>query len=533
MLLGCSVCNLVTQVAPNGVQSLQVGRKIHCKEHDGKELSLYCDMCEVPICSVCASQSHRGHQHNSWKNAVHMHQEEIKVTMATMNDYIVALSQVLSCQKAVIAESRKKTQLVETDIISTLNLLHSILNVRRDALTSQLHDMTQEKLEGIGSCQNHFNMLLAQLNSCLSFVEEGFAAWNEIELLSLKGSMVKHVNHLQSVCRKSLKFAENDFHVKLVLTPNNMSELCSEFGSVEVSDNFTDKTMEPAVGPTLSLKLSVKHLKSPLFLFMNMKGPCGVAWNQKGEMIVAEGRADQVSVFNSSGDKLHSIGTCGSAAGEFCSPCAVVVDDIGNIIVVDGCNSRIQKFAPDGQFLAMAGNKGSGRLQFCEPDGIAINSANKMIYIVDNNAHRVQVLNQDLSYHSMLGSKGHEGGHLYYPWGVACSSNGDVYVTDSGNCLVKVFSSGGRFLREFGGKGDAKGRLKWPTGICVTKIGTVYVSEYGNHRVSIFTLGGHFLKCFGKKGTSRAEFGSLRGVNVDVNGLIYICDTENNRIAVY
>lgn len=530
----CSVCGLVTEVASNGVQRLLMGHKHHCKEHDSNELSMYCETCEQPICHECTSSCHHGHQHSSWKKVLPGHMEEIKASMAIMNSNIVNVSQAISRQNSVITENSKNTKLVETDIGSTTKMFHSILDIRKDVLTSQLHDLAEKQLEDIKSCQNHLSTLLAQLNSCLSYMEEGLATCSEVDLLLLRGNMARHVNHLQSVCNSSLKYSENDFHLRLVPTPNT-SKICSEFGKVEVSDNFesTRKDMVSIFDPTLSLKLSVQRHNSPLFLFTKMKGPCGVALNRKGEIIVAEGRGDRVSIFSPTGDKLYSFGTCGSAEGEFSSPCAVVTDEIGNIFVVDGCNNRIQKFAPDGQFLAVAGNRGIGNLQFCEPDGIAINPANKKIYVVDNNTHRVQILNQDLSFHSMFGSKGCEGDHLYYPWGVACSCNGDVYVTDSGNCCVKVFSAGGQFLREFGSKGNAQGHLKWPTGICVTGNSTVYVSDYGNHRVSVFTSGGYFLKCFGRKGTSREEFGYLRGVSVDKNGLIYICDTDNNRVALY
>lgn len=535
-LYECSVCGLVTEVESNGVQSLQVGHKLYCKQHDSSQLSTYCDTCKKPVCVQCTVKNHRDHQHSSWKKVLPGHKEEIKAIMVMMNNNIVDVSQAISRQKLVLSESSKKIKLVETDIISTSEIFHSILDIRKDALTYQLHDLVQEKLKGIKSSQNYLKMLLTQLNSSLSYMEEGLATCNEMELLSLKGNMVRHVHHLHSLCRNSLKYAENDFHVRLVSTPSNMSEICSQFGKVEFSDNVFESAREnrtSGLDPTLSLKLSVQRLNIPLFLFTKLKGPCGVALNRKGEIIVAESRGDCITIFSPSGEKLYSFGTCGSAEGEFSFPCAVAVDEIENILVVDGCNNRIQKFAPNGQFLAMSGSRGNGNLQFCEPDGIAINPANKKIYVIDNNSHRVQVLNQDLSFYSTFGSKGFEDGHLYYPWGVACSSGGDVYVTDSGNCCVKVFSAGGQFLREFGSRGDIESCLKWPTGIWVTRNNTVYVNEYGNHRISVFTLEGHFLKCFGKKGTSWDEFGNLRGVTVDNNGLVYVCDTDNNRIALY
>ena len=83
--------------------------------------------------------------------------------------------------------------------------------------------------------------------------------------------------------------------------------------------------------------------------------PCGIAVNQRGEVVVTDRNRHCVSVFSPSGEKLQSFGKHGSGQGEFDNPCGVAVDGERNILVADGNNQRIQKFTAEGQFLAAVG----------------------------------------------------------------------------------------------------------------------------------------------------------------------------------
>lgn len=287
----------------------------------------------------------------------------------------------------------------------------------------------------------------------------------------------------------------------------------------------------PPPDPT-SLRLLSQRLQTPVLTLSGVKGPCGVAIRDNGQVLVAEGCGDRVSVFSSAGDWLLSFGGCGSGPGEFTCPCEVAVDWEGNVLVVDGSNRRIQKFTPEGQFLTSVGS--SGLVQFVEPDGIAVNPLNGNVYVVNNNTHRIQILNPDLSFCNAFGKEGTGCGYLRYPWGVACSPQGEVYITDSGNCRVQVFSPSGHFLRGFGQRGRGQGELRWPTGISISPDGSmVYVSDYGNHRVCVFSSEGVWLHNVGRKGKGTGEMGNTRGVKVDRHGLLYVCDTDNNRVLLY
>ena len=284
---------------------------------------------------------------------------------------------------------------------------------------------------------------------------------------------------------------------------------------------------------SVAVKSPVEKLGTPILTLGGMRKPCGVAINQRGEVVVTECDEHCVSVFSPIGEKLRSFGTRGSGQGQLYRPFGVAVDGEGNILVADCNNNRIQKFTIEGQFLAAVGTKGSRPLQFDHLTDIAFNTSNNKVYVAGNWNHRVQVLNSDLTFSSTFGKKGSGKGQFGSPLGITCDSTGKVYVADTNNHCIQVFTAEGKFLWMFGRRGQGRGELDTPYYIAVDTSGIVYVSENDNNRVSVFTSEGQFVTSFGREGEGPGEFQSPRGLAVDNSGVVFVCDSYNNRVQVF
>ena len=253
---------------------------------------------------------------------------------------------------------------------------------------------------------------------------------------------------------------------------------------------------------SVAVKSPVEKLGTPILTLGGVCGPMGVAISKSGEVVVTERDGNCISMFSPSGEKLRSFGTQGSGQAQFYWPCGVAVDGEGNILVADTLNNRVQKFTAEGRFLTAVGKAGSGPLQFNDLTDIAFNTINKKVYVVDNENHRIQVLNSDLTFSSTFGNKG----QFSYPWGIACDSTGKVYVADTRNHCIQVFTAEGEFIRMFGRHGQGRGKLTGAFYVAVDTSGMVYVSDEGNYRVSVFTTEGQFVTSFGRKGAGPGEF---------------------------
>ncbi len=75
-----------------------------------------------------------------------------------------------------------------------------------------------------------------------------------------------------------------------------------------------------------------------------MGGPEGVAIDKAGLIYVSENKKHRVSVFQSDGKWLRSLGEKGTGDGELNFPTSIAVDDYGTVYVCDLMNNRIQIF---------------------------------------------------------------------------------------------------------------------------------------------------------------------------------------------
>ncbi len=76
------------------------------------------------------------------------------------------------------------------------------------------------------------------------------------------------------------------------------------------------------------------------------------------------------------------------------------------------------------------GTEGSGPLQFSYPTDVAFNVRNNKVYLVENDNHRVHVLNSDLTFSSTFGKRGNGKGQFNEPYAISCDNAGKVYVAD-------------------------------------------------------------------------------------------------------
>ena len=258
----------------------------------------------------------------------------------------------------------------------------------------------------------------------------------------------------------------------------------------------------------ITVKSPVQNLGTPILTIGGVKGPCGIAINQKGEVVVAEAGGPCVSVFSYSGEKLRSFST-GESTGLFPGSLGVAVDNVGNIIVADSVDCCIKKFTPQGNLL--------GKVENCEK--LADVAPRGSLFLVLQKDHVVGY-DTNLIYSSSIGSN-----ICRSPSSIACDSTGQIYVADTGNHRILVLSAKGAYLRQISVAG--------PYGIAIDSNNQVYVSDDSNTHISVYTCGGQFVRSFGKKGAGPGEFDGPRGLAVDDNGILYVCDYYNGRVQVF
>ena len=139
-------------------------------------------------------------------------------------------------------------------------------------------------------------------------------------------------------------------------------------------------------------------------------------------------------------------------------------------------------------------------------------------YVADTYNHRIQILNEDLSFSSSFGKRGSGKGEFNNSNAVAFDSNGQLYVAEYENHRIQVFSENNEYLREFG-----KEELKSPISVTVHG-GVVYVADYDGKSILLYTREGQYLRSF------KPFDAKPHGITVRNNGEIFVCYGHNNCI---
>jgi DNA-binding beta-propeller fold protein YncE len=200
----------------------------------------------------------------------------------------------------------------------------------------------------------------------------------------------------------------------------------------------------------------------------------------------------RILVFDVEGNKIETISSKGRAPGSLEGPQGMVfVND--ELFVAEELNDRISVFSFNKksktkfQFRRTLGRRGSGEVEFNNPKGMALSLEN-LIYIVDSENHRIQVIDTDGKFIRQFGSKGSEAGcedgRFRQPHGIEIAE-GRVMVSDKFRNDIQVFNLSGTYLYKFGSQGSEDGFLNKPRQIASSN-GTVYVCDERNGRIQGF-----------------------------------------------
>lgn len=282
-----------------------------------------------------------------------------------------------------------------------------------------------------------------------------------------------------------------------------------------------------------------------------MNRPLGMALDAQGNLYVAEEYGHRISVFNSAGQYVRSIGTQGTNEGgiRFNRPNSVALNSAGDLVVADTWNFRISQIANNGETLrtqwGQAGTFGFDAPMepsdaFWGPRDVHVDSRGR-VYVSDTGNKRVRVYDLSSgvpSYLYDIGSGGSGLGQLDEPSGLAIHpEDGRVFVADTWNRRVSIFTEEGAFITSFPVRAwyEEQGNRPYLAIDAVRDV--LYIGDPDTGRVLVYNLSGECLGSFGRalgQASDGVALGVTGGLVVNpVDGSLYVADASFNRILLY
>ncbi|KAI6649672.1 hypothetical protein LOD99_6676 [Oopsacas minuta] len=247
-----------------------------------------------------------------------------------------------------------------------------------------------------------------------------------------------------------------------------------------------------------------------------LHGSRGIAIHyQTGNIYIADCDNNRVQVFSSNGDYLFMF------SEKMYYPWGICISQ-NKLFVTQFYANCINKYELEGKLIKSVGSEGNEEAQFNYPLGLDVSDRDSNVYVCDFYNHRVQILTQELKFHSMLGID-----LFVYPRDVKVTRDRVLVLDNSDPCMF-VFNSDHVLTNRLITRGVGK-QTNDPNCFDIDRDHNIIMSDYYNHCVCVFSQEGEQIHKFGKEGQGIGEFSYPWGIVLDNTGhIVVVCEKNTN-----
>ena len=410
-----------------------------------------------------------------------------------------------------IKETRKKIQ-------DSFQRSHEALRVRESTLLSRIDEIEKE-----------YNSKTKKMNKLIEDLEKLKSVSSDIltdnELTETRNEVYAPID------RKIAELtADTDSSIEFEL--DSLFETgIEQLGSIKLNSQTNispSRTFSPHVKPVVPdykakqlptaycCRKSSQH-KAP----GELNDPRGIAVHYKtGNIYIADANNQRVQVFTCNGDYLFKFDD------KMNCPLGICITH-NRVLVTQQSRHCINMYELEGKLIKSVGSKGNGEAQFNSPLGLSVSDRTDNIYVCDYNNNRVQILTEDLKFHSMLGI-----GAFNYPRDIKVTRD-RVLVLDGSDACMFVFDSNHILTNRLITRGTGKQTTN-PFCFDIDREYNIIMSDLGNHCVYVFNQEGEEIHRIGKEGQGIGEFIHPYGIALDNTGrIVVVCHKETNCLQLF
>ena len=390
---------------------------------------------------------------------------------------------------------------------------HEALVARENILLARVDSIEREYNQKI----QQQNELTQSLSTTKSFVNENL---KPNQLTKIRDGIITQIdNQLTELT------ADTEANVEFVW--DNLFETdIEQLGSIKLNDQMNmspTRTFSPQVKPvvpdykTKQLPTAYRCKKSS-----DKKSPgelnyprCMSIHYKSGNIYIADEDNHRVQVFSYNGDYLFMF------SEKMNNPVGICVFQ-NTVFVTQFLGHCVNMYELEGKLTKSVGSYGNGEAQFNCLHSIDVSDRNHNIYVCDYNNNRVQILTEELKYHSMLGI-----GLFTNPRDIKVTRD-RVLVLDVSDPCMFIFNSEHLLINRIITRGSGK-QTNSPRSFDIDRDYNIMMSDISNDCVYVFNKEGEQIHKFGKHGQGIGEFSSPWGIVLDNTGrIIVVCCKDTN-----
>ena len=319
--------------------------------------------------------------------------------------------------------------------------------------------------------------------------------------------------------------ADTDTNIEFVW--DNLFETdIEQLGSIKLNDQMNispTRTFSPQVKPVVP-DYKTKQLPTAYRckISSDKRSPgelhyrsCMSIHYKSGNIYIADGNNNRVQVFSYNRDYLFMF------SEKMYYPRGICVFQ-NTVFVTQYGGDCVNMYELEGKIMKSVGSYGNGEAQFNYPHGIDVSDRNHNIYVCDYDNNRVQILTEELKYHSMLGI-----GLFTHPRDIKVTRDRVLVLDESDPCMF-IFNSEHLLINRIITRGSDK-QTSSPFSFDIDRDYNIMMSDYSNDCVYVFNKEGEQIFKFCKQGQGIGEFYCPWGIVLDNTGrIIVVCLKDTN-----
>nr|XP_034320354.1 uncharacterized protein LOC105317671 [Crassostrea gigas] len=502
-----------------------------CKEHPSKDIDMICENCQVPLCSKCAIQEHRGHTFEDLETIYSKNFGLCLNEIRNIHQFFLPTVQEI---KKDIREDAKK-------LITFMDKIRELIKIESESMKGLVDEVMSEKFEqvnkleetlkeGIQSQYDTYKEYNAYLKNFDTKIY-GYMSFDKVQSNPILFSLSEYLKI------KSIPETTKPIYPEFTAGQYSKDDFAKLFGQISIPDTKPEKRrikpleklptqLEPTkkqrgrkrgksfTKRTLSLSSSVDIAKE--YTVPSVTGAYHLSLDTSGGIWVSDNYGNLVHA-DLKGNQLQKIQTSAGDEGYH------TVTKDGDLIYTDRENNIINLITSDKTVAEFI------KTEKWTPLSIHSSHINRDILVGLNKDREGQVARYNKTskeiQNTQKDSKG-QGIYISYPHFITENINGDICVSDYDKNAVVLINKMGQHKFTYTGQGS-KFR---PFGICTDIVGHILVCDNESNTVHLLDQDGQFLSFLL---TEEHGIYNPLSVCVDADNNLHVGQYNTNKVKVY
>ncbi|XP_062597761.1 tripartite motif-containing protein 2-like [Saccostrea cucullata] len=501
-----------------------------CNIHPTKDVDMFCEDCQLPLCSKCATQSnHRGHIFTDLETIYSEKFADFQEEIFVIQNYFIRTSQDLQREiKKDSPEIKHIMDNIRTSMKTEGETLKSLVDTVISENMKQLDQIEHSLLEDLNTQDKIMDDYITYLNNHVKELHRCLSSTETQKLMSEEKPKIRSIPETTKPVMP--EFTAGQY---------NKSDVTKLLGKIHIPNTIAEKR---EIRPIESIYNTTMKLTHNHLMKENRKK------SDRKQRLSLSAYVTQVREFNVPGvDDVFHVSLAQSDR-------LWISDDEGNLVQTDLQGNVIQKIKTSGRDQGYHTVTQDRDLIFTDHDNQAINRItqdnNNTEFIKTGDWEPLSIhsshINGDLlvgmktSYTEAYVARYNKTGkelqtikldnkeqEMYrYPHYITENINGDICTSDLNRKAVLVVNKFGRYIFSYTGQGSRF----YPYGICTDVLGHILVCDTVSNTVHFLDQDGQFLFLLL---TPRQGVYFPRSVCVDDENNLYVGQGHNNTLTVY